>query len=118
MSMPLHDIGPMREYRRSLRKNQTAEEHKLWQYIRRKQLEVKFRRQHSIDHFIVDFYCPEKRLIIEIDGGVHIKEKDEDRVRDEFLIKLNYKVLRIENSEINSDIATVMERIKNTLISC
>src|SRR3989344_4397076 len=72
-----------KERRRELRKNQTKVEKELWLKIRNRQLGVKFRRQYNIDYYIVDFYCHELRLIIELDGYIHgekaNKEKDKKR---------------------------------------
>jgi len=67
--------------------------------------------------YILDFYCKEKRLIVEIDGGIHqTKEAREyDAVRDKFLTELDYKVLRFTNNEVEKDIRKVVEKIKNYL---
>jgi cyclase len=75
---------------------------------------MKFRRQHPISQFIVDFYCAEIKLVIELDGGYHdhpeIKEYDEGR---EFILKeLGLTVMRFTNNEVDSDIQTVLKKIK------
>ncbi len=116
--MSLHDKASLRQFRRELRKNLTPQEAKLWKHIRFCRSGFKFRRQHSIGNFIVDFYCAEKRLIIEVDGGVHLESKENDAARDEYLQNLNYKVVRFWNSEIESDLDRVIKDIKNLLISC
>ena len=92
-------------------------ERKLWFYIRRKQLGVKFRRQHSIGKYIVDFFCCELKLAIELDGNSHFSEQvqayDHQRTRD--LNKLGIKVLRFTNEEVNHSIETVLGRITDAL---
>lgn len=82
-----------------------------------KRLGVKFRRQHSISGYILDFFCKEKRLIIEIDGKIHQqkKNKEYDEVRDKFLTSLDYKVLRFTNEQVESDINKIIEEIKMNL---
>ena len=79
----------------------------------------KFRRQHSIGGYILDFYCPEKRLIIEIDGEIHNEKEQEeyDRVRDKFFKEIDFTVLRFSNSEIDKNLIKVIEKIKETLDS-
>jgi len=64
----IHNIKSKEHARKQLRKSATPQEIILWSKIRRKQLNYKFRRQHSIGKYIVDFYCPKKKLIIELDG--------------------------------------------------
>ncbi|NQU99708.1 MAG: endonuclease domain-containing protein, partial [Parcubacteria group bacterium] len=75
----------------------------------------KFRRQHSIGKYIVDFYCPKKRLIIELDGSQHIDNKQHDKERDNYLSNFNYSVLRFYNSDINNNIEGVVLKIKDFL---
>ena len=85
-----------------MRNNPTAEEKKIWYGILRK-IPVRCRRQVIFGDYIVDFLCPEKRVIIEIDGIQHFSEegKQNDRVRDEYLRGLGYDVLRISNVIVN-----------------
>ena len=115
--MKIHNIRKLLERRKELRTNQTPQEEKLWWYLKNKRLGFKFRRQYSTGGYILDFYCKEKRLIIEIDGKVHdTKEAREyDKIRDKFFIELNYKVLRFKNSEIENDAKKVIEKIKSFL---
>ena len=100
-----------------LRNNATKQEKKLWQYLNKSQLGYKFRRQQPIDRYIVDFFCSELRLIIELDGGHHNEEKnkDYDKERTKFLNKLGYKVIRIWNNDIDKNIEGVIEYIKRNL---
>ena len=100
------------ERRRELRKNLTLQEEKLWSYLRNKKLGFKFRRQHGIGPYIVDFYCREKNLVIELDGVQHLEEKEYDKERNEFMQSLNIKVLRFWNYEIDTNIDVVIKKIK------
>ncbi len=94
----LHDNPNMKDKRRALRANMTPAEVALWKMLKNKQLMGRrFRRQHSIGFYIVDFYCAEERLIIELDGEVHKYKSDYDCERTQYLEALNYKVIRFEN---------------------
>ncbi len=103
------------ERRRVLRSNATPQEILLWLKLRLKQLGCKFQRQHSIGGYIVDFYCAEKRLIIEIDGSQHLDNVEYDRVRDDYFESLDYKVLRFWNNEVNKNIEGVLLKIRSVL---
>jgi very-short-patch-repair endonuclease len=84
-----------RDRSRRLRHDQTDAERKLWGRLRDRQLfGAKFRRQHPIGPFIVDFCCPERLLVVELDGGQHATQEDADRRRSDFLAGLGYRVLR------------------------
>lgn len=68
----LHNRKHLKDFRKELRNNSTKAESRLWKVLRKRQLEGrKFRRQHSIGNYIVDFYCPEEKLIVELDGAIH-----------------------------------------------
>ena len=102
---------------RLLRKNMTEQERRLW-YGFLRTLSVHFRRQKVIDSYIVDFYCDEIKLAIEIDGEQHYNTKEaveNDKVRDEFLRSLGIKVLRFANHEIDSNLNKVCEEINKYL---
>jgi len=101
--------------RKELRKSSTPQELKLWFFLKGKNFGVKFRRQHGIGPYIVDFYCKEKNLVIEIDGSQHIKAKEYDKERDDFIKTLNIKVLRFWNNEINTNIEGVLMKIKENI---
>ncbi len=107
----------LKERRQGLRKNMTVTESLLWDRLRNKQIGFKFRRQHSIDIYIVDFYCVEKKLIIELDGKVHLKNKDYDKERDNYLKSLGINVFRIKNEEVENNIDKVIFEIKMKLNS-
>lgn len=111
----IHNIRKLIGRRKELRKNPTLTEEKLWWYLRNKRLGVRFRRQHSIGGYILDFYCKEKRLIIEIDGGIHKKRENReyDEVRDKYFSELDYKTLRFMNEEVEDDVKKVIEMIKS-----
>lgn len=99
-----------------LRKNLTHAEKLLWERIRLKQLDgLKFRRQQAVGRFIADFICFEKRLIIELDGGVHISQKERDSERDHYLRESGYNVIRFLNEEVEQNIEVVLSRIKEYL---
>jgi leucyl-tRNA synthetase len=99
---------------KSMRKDPTQTEKLLWEAVRNKQLGYRFRRQHLIDRFIVDFVCLEKMLIIEADGGYHNDEEQQklDLERTGILKGLGYTVLRFSNNEILGDINAVLGKIK------
>ena len=86
---------------RNLRRQKTNVETKLWMRLRDRQLcEAKFRRQHPIDPYIVDFCCPDRELIIELDGGQHADQIAADRVRTAFLEAYDYRVVRFWNHQV------------------
>jgi very-short-patch-repair endonuclease len=90
------------EKRRLLRKQQTFTEKILWTHLRKRQaLGYKFRRQYSVDHFVIDFYCPELKLALELDGDVHEvpAQKDYDKARQKYLEAFGIKFVRIKNVE-------------------
>jgi very-short-patch-repair endonuclease len=99
--------------RQSLRKNMPVAEQKLWQAIRNKQLGVKFRRQHGIGRYIVDFYCPELTLVVEIDGDSHFNREAMafDDKRDSFLQEQGIKVIRFTNIDVMENIHSVLEKL-------
>ena len=81
-------------------------------YLKGNQLGKKFRRQHSVGGYILDFYCSEKKLIIELDGEIHNSEgaKEYDAIRDKYFKDLDYKVLRFPNNEIEVNIEKVLDK--------
>lgn len=85
----------------------TDAEKKLWHWLRRKQLGVKFRRQQPINEYIVDFVCFDKKLIIEVDGGQHFESR-RDKVRDRWFIEQGYRVFRFWDNEVLKNIDGVM----------
>jgi len=99
---------------RVLRKNQTLHERKLWYCLKNRELQnLKFRRQYKIGIYIVDFCCPAKRLVIELDGGHHAEDKYiiEDKKRQKYIENQDYKVLRFWNNDIDNNLDGVIEEI-------
>jgi very-short-patch-repair endonuclease len=104
------------ENAKELRRASTAAEDLLWQELRNRKLAgLKFRRQHPLNNYIADFYCSEKSLVIEIDGNIHnkpdIKEYDDARTQD--LATMGIHVLRFTNTEVETNITQVLQRIKD-----
>ncbi len=96
-----------------LRKDITLPEKLLWNKLRDRQLAgLKFRRQHPIDLFIADFYCHEKRLVVEVDGEIHEYQKEYDEGRTAELERLGITVIRFSNEEVKNNIKLVTRRIK------
>ena len=105
-------------FARQLRQDQTDVERLLWKYLRNRRLNgVKFRRQHPIGAYIVDFVSLEKQLIIELDGGQHNSEegKKKDKERIFWLEKNGYRVMRFWNNEVITDLDNVLQVIHNAL---
>lgn len=101
---------------REMRKAPTPAEEVLWQRLRRKQLSgCRFRRQHAVGRFIVDFYCAEARLIIEVDGSIHEYTAEEDAIRQEYLESLGLTVCRFSNGDVLLQTDAVVERICDVL---
>ena len=99
---------------RELRKKQTKAEEFLWKILRNKKfMGLKFRRQHQIGRYIADFYCDEKKLIIELDGGVHgtEKQKKHDKKRDKYLKALGNKIIRFSNHAVFDNTEVVLNSI-------
>jgi very-short-patch-repair endonuclease len=98
----IFNISKYKNRRRELRQKSTVAEMYFWNAVKKKQLGFKFRRQASIGHYIVDFHCVEKTLVVEIDGGIHLSSeaKDYDRERDSYLEAIGLTVIRFTNEEI------------------
>jgi very-short-patch-repair endonuclease len=99
---------------RILRKRMTLSEKVLWERLNLKQIcGLRFRRQHPIDFFIADFYCHEARLVVEVDGGIHNKQREYDDGRSAEMERYFIKVIRFSNSEVENDIDDVVKRIES-----
>jgi very-short-patch-repair endonuclease len=99
---------------RRLRKEMTPEEAELWFRLRGRQLGgFRFRRQQVIGGFVVDFYCAETDLVVEVDGPIHDSRRDYDAERDMALAARGLRILRIRNDEVTGDIEAVLARIRN-----
>ena len=97
---------------RELRQGATEAERVLWEHLRGRRLAgLKFRRQHPLGPYIVDFYCAAHRLVVEVDGPVHEGRVKEDALRTEYLEMYGYRVLRVKNEEVLEDIEAVLARV-------
>ena len=103
---------------RYLRKEDTDTEKMLWKELRNNRLGVKFRRQHPVDKYILDFYAPSVKLAVELDGHVHkIKEnKEYEKDRAEYLESKHITVLRFWNSELERNLENVLKEIKEKIV--
>ena len=101
-----------------LREMMTASEKKLWEYLKTKPMGYKFRRQHPIGVFVLDFYCHKLRISIEIDGGYHLvkKQKENDKSRTEYLKNVGIDEIRFTNNQVLNDYKNLCESIN--LILC
>lgn len=108
------NLDSTKDNRLKLRKEQTDAERKLWSKLRNKRFyDLKFFRQSGIGNYIADFYCPEKQLVIEVDGSQHWEETniEYDRSRTEYFEKLGIQVLRFPNIDVLMHIDDVLEYI-------
>jgi very-short-patch-repair endonuclease len=102
-----------KQFARQLRQDQTSTEEKVWELLRDKRLlGLKFRRQHVIEGFVVDFYCHERRLAIEVDGGIHMKRKDYDEARQQVIEGEDVRFIRVNNEDIKDNMCTLIKKIK------
>ncbi len=118
MKSKIHNIKALTQTRKELRTNSTEAEIILWNHIKSSKLGgKKFRRQHSVDGYVLDFYCAAERLGIELDGAGHFtdegKKNDIDRTRH--LEAYNIRIIRLENSLVLNDIKSVLNEIERHL---
>ena len=109
-----HRIKAIRGIARQLRKTPTPSEALLWQALRNRQLVgLKFLRQHPIGPSVVDFYCHEKHLVVEIDGPIHRRTDvaQRDKARQELIEGYGIRFFRCKNADVESDLAGVLQRI-------
>jgi very-short-patch-repair endonuclease len=110
----LHNKPVLKLRRKELRNNSTPAEKLLWRVLQHSNLGgYKFRRQHSVGAYILDFYCPSECLAVELDGDSHFTDEaiEYDRVRTAYLNALNIKVLRFLNTDVYDNLNAVCERI-------
>jgi phosphoribosylformylglycinamidine synthase len=108
----------LKPFGRQMRHHATEAEDALWQAVRDRQLaNVKFRRQHTIGPFIVDFFSPDHQLIVEIDGGIHaeVAQAEYDAGRTVELEKLGYHLMRFSNDEVLNSLPSVLQQIQTVL---
>ena len=100
------------ESARRMRESPTNAEALLWKKLRKKQLGgLRFRRQHIIHAFIVDFYCPQAKLVNEVDGLVHDDQEEYDQARGAILESLGYQIVRFRNKQIEMEMGIVLPGI-------
>jgi very-short-patch-repair endonuclease len=120
MKQQLYNLPILKERRKELRNRLTETERILWIMLKGQKLSGrKFRRQHSIGYYIVDFYCPSERLVIELDGSQHYTTEGiaKDKERDEHLKLLEIKVIRFTNEEVKNNLSFVLKRIEESFNS-
>ena len=103
---------------RGLRRSMTDVEQLLWRHLRNRHLSGwKFRRQHEVGRYIVDFVCMETMLVVELDGGQHAEQTDYDEHRTQYLQSMGYRVLRFWNNDVLANIESVLEVILEAVAS-
>jgi very-short-patch-repair endonuclease len=101
-----------RQLAKALRQRMTDAERLLWRHLRNREIGGwKFRRQYPVGPYIVDFICPEKNLVIEVDGGQHAENEELDLQRSAYLNKMGYRVFRFWNNEVLQETEAVLETI-------
>ncbi|MCL5277840.1 MAG: endonuclease domain-containing protein [Deltaproteobacteria bacterium] len=111
----MYNDPSLKSTRRKLRNNQTNVERLLWNHLKNKQFYgLKFYRQYSIGEYILDFYSPELKLAIELDGGQHAEEnnKSQDQIRADYLKSQGIKVMRFWNNDVIQNIGGILDKIK------
>ena len=112
----LHTKSELSEFRKELRQNLTPSEAFLWKHLKGKQLAGRrFTKQHSIGNFIVDFYCASEKLIVELDGNIHMNStvQEYDEKRTTYLEHIGFKVIRFENKMVFDVLPSVLDEIKD-----
>ncbi len=112
---PLRNAPILKQRRQDLRRNQTEAEKIFWTHVRSKQfLGLKFFRQYSVGHYILDFYCPKLKLAIELDGGQHAQDDNQeyDVARAEYLKMQGIEIMRFWNNEVLKNINGILASIK------
>ncbi len=111
----MYNDPSLKRIRRKFRNNQTNVERLLWNHLRNKQFYgLKYYRQYSIGKYILDFYCPELKLAIELDGGQHAEEKNNshDQIRSDYLKSQGIKVMRFWDNDVIQNIESILDKIK------
>lgn len=105
----------IKDFRKVQKVNPTHAEIMLWKYLKNKQTGYQFRRQHVIGKYIADFVCLPKKLIVEVDGKIHLKQKEDDAIRTADLNSLGFRVIRFKNEDVFLHVAKVVANIKMEL---
>lgn len=100
---------------RAMRRAPTQAEEVLWGALRDRQMGVKFRRQHPVGQFILDFWCADMRLAVELDGEIHDEQAERDAERTRILEAHHYRIVRFRNEEVLNDLDGVLMRIRAAL---
>ena len=111
----------LKQSARTLRASMTDAEQKLWYYLRRKQIHgLQFYRQKPVLNFIVDFYCPAAKLVVELDGSQHaeLEHQHKDQKRDSLLKELGMLVLRFDNRQVLMELDSVLAVINDVVLVC
>ena len=104
--------------RKALRENASKQEKLLWNYLQNRRIAgYKFIRQYSIDKYVVDFYCPKAKLVIEIDGSSHDGREDYDKAREEMISSLEINILRFTNDQVENHLERVLQEITDYLLN-
>ena len=105
-----------KQFARQLRKGQTDTEKRVWTLLKDRQLfGLKFRRQHVIEGFVVDFYCHEHQLAIEVDGGIHQRRREYDRLRQNEIEAKDVTIIRVSNDDLENNMCTLIQKIKEVI---
>ena len=118
MHIRVHNILETKDLRRRLRQKETPAEKILWAALRNRKLNgEKFTRQHGIGAYVADFHCSKYKLVIEVDGGIHLKGDviERDKIRSEFIEACGITILRVTNEEVLNNLAKVLEKIRERL---
>ncbi|NTW26040.1 MAG: endonuclease domain-containing protein [Lentimicrobium sp.] len=105
----------IKDIRDTLKDNPTEAEKIMWEFLRNKKTGHKIRRQHIIDNYITDFVCILKKVIVEIDGKIHLKQQESDELRTQRLNELGFEVIRFTNEEVQANPELVAGKIKKYL---
>lgn len=113
----VYNINPLKNRRKQLRNRATEEERILWSCLKKNTLKYKFIRQYSVEGYVIDFYCPEKRLTIELDGEQHLQSREYDLNRTKILNAYGIRVIRFWNHEVKDGLTKVLHQIELALPS-
>ena len=114
-----YNLSSMKVTRKKLRNEATEHERIMWEELKGKKfLWLKFRRQHSVGRYILDFYCPEKKIWVELDWNHHLEQEvaEYDFIRTEYLEADGIKIYRILNSEIEQDLVGVLKKLELVIL--
>jgi very-short-patch-repair endonuclease len=120
MAASMHNKENLQKLRKQLRNNLTPAEAELWKHLQQGRLAGrKFRRQHSVGNYILDFYCPQEKLGIELDGRGHFTDFgfEADEKRTAFLESLGIRIIRFENKAVFSQLEGVLEEIRQNFMA-